>query len=141
MLWLKPALVHAQSSAVGTWVNKGHSNEKHTADEIDEVDFLWQELEGRCCFAGEWDYESEPEKKWISVDTCKECDIWGQPDTTCHSSARACAQCGMGLYCPGKPPPLLGGNKVCTGASRVGEGCTDAYRMGVCLDKGNRSRH
>ena len=39
----------------------------------------------------------------------------------------------MELYCEGRPPPLLGGAKVCTGSSRVGEGCNDVLKMGVCM--------
>eukprot|EP00966_Prymnesium_polylepis_P233369 5397223-Prymnesium_polylepis.1 len=45
----------------------------------------------------------------------------GQPEASCHKSKGSCRQCGIELYCEGQPPPLLGGNKVCVGASRVGE--------------------
>ena len=44
--------------------------------------------------------------------------------------------CGMDLYCPGATPPLIGGAKTCTGTSKVGEGCNDVLRMGVCMTSG-----
>ena len=37
------------------------------------------------------------------------------------------------LYCPGKPPPLIGAGRVCTGSSKVGAGCEDSLKMGVCM--------
>jgi hypothetical protein len=37
----------------------------------------------------------------------------------------------MSLYCP-SPPPLLDGNKVCTGASRVSTDCYDGMATGLC---------
>lgn len=42
----------------------------------------------------------------------------------------------MELYCEGRPPPLLGGARTCTGASRIGEGCFDMLKMGVCMSRG-----
>ena len=37
----------------------------------------------------------------------------------------------MRLYCA-PTPPLITGQKVCTGASRVGHGCDDDLGTGVC---------
>ena len=37
----------------------------------------------------------------------------------------------MALYCA-PTPPLIAGNKVCVGKSRVGHGCEDALGTGVC---------
>ena len=153
----------AQPGAIQTWVNKGHDNEVHTDADIDPDDFKWQELDGRCCFDGHYSEEELEEdevtvdqngdevttkRKWVSVDTCRQCNTWGalptrtvaavrfdstrfhtsiahcmtgQPEASCHKSKGACRQCGIELYCEGQPPPLLGGNKVCVGASRVGK--------------------
>ena len=40
----------------------------------------------------------------------------------------------MPLYCA-PTPPLIAGNKVCTGASRVGHGCDDTLGTGVCANQ------
>ena len=91
--------------------------------------FLWETLPGRCCFYGGPD-PLDP-SKWLGAHTCDECTVWDLPNNFCHSSASACAECGMTLYC-GRTPPLIAGNKVCTGASRVGHGCEDSLGTGVC---------
>ena len=99
------------------------------SDDLDPDDFLWETLPGRCCFYGGPD-PLDP-SKWLGAHTCDECTVWDLPNNFCHSSASACAECGMSLYC-GRTPPLIAGNKVCTGASRVGHGCEDTLGTGVC---------
>ena len=123
--------------AIATWRNSGQLlKEEHDETEITPEDYLWETLPGRCCFSGHWDEEQEGPNggpKWVSVDNCAQCDIWGQADASCHQGPDQCSVCGMDLYCPGSPPPLIGGAKVCTGSSRVGEGCNDVLKMGVCM--------
>ena len=131
---------HAPDAAsIATWVNSGAiSDAVHDESEVTPEDYLWQTLPGRCCFSGKWDdskVDQEGKSLWVSVSQCSECSVWGQADASCHNGADSCKECGMDLYCPGTPPPLLGGAKVCTGSSRVGEGCNDVYKMGVCMDK------
>jgi len=124
--------------AIATWRNSGHDTELHDESEIEPEDYLWQNLPGRCCFSGHWDNKQKGKDggpKWVGVNDCSQCDIWGQPDATCHNSKGECTTCGMDLYCEGQPPPLLGGAKTCTGASRIGEGCFDMLKMGVCMAK------
>lgn len=99
------------------------------SDDLDPDDFLWETLPGRCCFYGGPD-PLDP-SKWLGAHTCDECTVWDLPNNFCHSSASACAECGMTLYC-GRTPPLIAGNKVCTGSSRVGHGCEDTLGTGVC---------
>lgn len=131
---------HAPDAAsIATWVNSGAiSDAVHDESEVTPEDYMWQKLPGRCCFSGMWDdskVDAEGKSLWVSVKQCSECSVWGQADASCHNGADSCKECGMDLYCPGTPPPLLGGAKVCTGSSRVGEGCNDVYKMGVCMDK------
>ena len=125
--------------AVATWRNSGQlSHGDHDESEITPEDFLWETLPGRCCFSGRWDpTQRGPDggPKWVSVTDCSQCQIWGQADASCHNGLEQCKVCGMDLYCPGTPPPLVGGAKVCTGSSRVGEGCNDMLKMGVCMTK------
>lgn len=108
---------------------------KHSPDDIDEDDFLWEKLPGRCCFLihEECPFEKAPRELCTktSASSCEECDVWSEPDNFCHTSAEACDTCSMELYCPA-PPPLVAGNKVCTGTSRVGQGCFDELQTGVC---------
>ena len=125
--------------AVSTWRNSGQlSHGDHDESEITPEDFLWETLPGRCCFSGKWDPQQRgPDggPKWVSVQDCSQCQIWGQADASCHNGVEQCKVCGMDLYCPGTPPPLIGGAKVCAGSSRVGEGCNDVLKMGVCMMK------
>ena len=97
--------------------------------ELDPDDFLWEKLPGRCCFYGGPDPQDP--SAWLGAHTCDECKVWDLPDNFCHASASACGECGMVLYCA-PTPPLLFGNKVCTGSSRVGAGCDDTLSTGVC---------
>jgi len=176
--------------ALATWKNSGHDSELHDETEIMPDDFLWQNLPGRCCFTGHWDNQRKDKAGgplWVSIHDCSQCDVWGQPDATCHSGPTECmtyvaahashahspltrlaqmcpclrryraaslpplspslplslsgqqprtCRCGMELYCEGRPPPLLGGARTCTGASRIGEGCFDMLKMGVCMSRG-----
>ena len=118
--------------ANGITVDGSH---KHSSDDIDEDDFKWEKLPGRCCFLihEECPYEKAPRELCTktSASTCDECNVWSEPDNFCHTSPEACDTCSMELYCPA-PPPLVAGNKVCTGASRVGQGCFDELMTGVC---------
>ena len=118
--------------ANGITVDGSH---KHSSDDIDEDDFKWEKLPGRCCFLihEECPYEKAPRELCTktSATTCDECNVWSEPDNFCHTSPEACDTCSMELYCPA-PPPLVAGNKVCTGASRVGQGCFDELMTGVC---------
>ena len=108
---------------------------QHTHGDMDEDEFLWNKLTGRCCFqlTESCPYEDAPRDrcKKVSPSSCKECSVWSEPDNYCHLSEANCLSCGMKLYCP-RPPPLLAGNKVCTGNSRVGEGCMDTSGTGLC---------
>ena len=127
----------ADPAAIATWANTGIAGELHDETEITPDDYLWQNLPGRCCFSGHWDNHQRDKNggpKWVSIQDCTQCSIWGQPDASCHRGKSECATCGMDLYCEGRTPPLLGGAKVCTGESRVGEGCNDVYKMGVCMN-------
>lgn len=96
---------------------------------LDADDFLWEKLPGRCCFYGGPD-PLDP-SKWLGAHSCDQCTVWDLPTNFCHSSASACSACGMTLFC-GMTPPLIAGNKVCTGSSRVGHGCEDTLGTGVC---------
>ena len=96
---------------------------------LDPDDFLWEKLPGRCCFYGGPDPEDP--SKWLGAHTCDQCSVWDLPNNFCHTSRSACEECGMQLYCD-PTPPLVDGNKVCTGPSRVGHGCEDALGTGVC---------
>jgi hypothetical protein len=120
--------------AVSTWRNSGQlSHGDHDESEITPEDFLWETLPGRCCFSGRWDPKqrgADGGPKWVSVSDCSQCQVWGQADASCHNGVEQCKMCGMDLYCPGTPPPLIGGAKVCAGSSRVGEGCNDVLKMG-----------
>lgn len=113
-------------------VEGGHT---HSPDDIDQDDYLWEKLPGRCCFLiqEECPYEAAPRELCTktSASTCGECNVWSEPDNFCHTSKEACSTCSMMLYCPA-PPPLVAGNKVCTGESRVGQGCFDELVTGVC---------
>ena len=60
--------------------------------------------------------------------------MWSDPDNYCHTSADQCATCGMALYC-GKPPPLISGNLVCSGPSRLATPCFDSYSTGMCAGR------
>ncbi len=65
--------------AVATWRNSGHESESHDASEIKDEDYLWHELDGRCCFSGHWDDRKKGPNggpKWISAKSCGQC----QPD-------------------------------------------------------------
>ena len=81
--------------------------------DLDEDDFLWEKLPGRCCFYG---YEDPKDaSRWIGAKTCEECSVWSEPDNYCHTSRDACEECGMRLP-PKKPkkgaeppPPKNGG--------------------------------
>lgn len=99
------------------------------ASNIDPDDFLWEKLPGRCCFYGGPDPEDK--SKWLGAHTCDECTVWDLPNNYCHTSPAACLECGMRLYCD-PTPPLVSGNKVCIGPSRVGHGCDDTLGTGVC---------
>lgn len=92
-------------------------------------DFMWEKLPGRCCFYGGPNTKHPAE--WLGARTCDACTVWDLPDNFCHSSEAACKDCGMSLYCS-PLPPLIAGNKVCTGSSRVGRGCEDVLGTGVC---------
>ena len=62
--------------------------------QIEPEDYIWQNLPGRCCFSGHWDNNQkgkDGQPKWVSVKDCGECDIWGQPDASCHRGAEECA--------------------------------------------------
>ena len=77
--------------------------------DLDEDDFLWEKLPGRCCFYG---YEDPKDaSRWIGAKTCEECSVWSEPDNYCHTSRDACEECGMRLYCA-PTPPLITGQKV-----------------------------
>lgn len=69
--------------------------------------------------------------QWLGAHKCSECNVWDVPDNYCHTSKLACEACGMALYCA-PTPPLLAGNQVCVGHSRVGNGCDDTLGTGVC---------
>ena len=97
-------------------------DEKAEEQTIDPDEYLWETLPGRCCFMQ-------------NGDDCDLCNVWSDPQNFCHSSAESCETCGMSLYCPA-PPPLLNANKVCKGASKVGEGCNDDLDTGLCSKRG-----
>jgi hypothetical protein len=97
-------------------------NEKAREVDIDPDEYLWETLPGRCCFMQ-------------GADDCDLCSVWSDPQTFCHTSRESCELCGMSLYCPA-PPPLLNADKVCTGPSRVGEGCNDDLDTGLCQTSG-----
>ncbi|KAL1508339.1 hypothetical protein AB1Y20_004449 [Prymnesium parvum] len=111
---------------------------KHKHGDIDEDEFAWGKLNGRCCFLlkESCPFEGAPRDQCTksSPSSCKECDVWSEPDNYCHLSKENCLSCGMLLYCP-RPPPLLDGNKVCTAGSRVGQGCVDEQDTGLCAGK------
>mmetsp|Transcript_47528 Transcript_47528/g.78670 ORF Transcript_47528/g.78670 Transcript_47528/m.78670 type:complete len:780 (+) Transcript_47528:43-2382(+) len=104
----------------------------HAVAEIDPDEFLWEKLPGRCCFAGFLDEDLDT---WLGAETCSECNSWSESDNYCHKSKEACLKCGKALYCE-PPPPLITGNVVCTGRSRVGTGCYDEIDTGICGTKG-----
>ena len=108
---------------------------KHKQGDMDEDEFLWNKLKGRCCFElrETCPFQDSPRELCTksSPQSCKECSVWSEPDNYCHLSKENCLSCGMQLYCP-RPPPLLDGNKVCTKSSRVGEGCFDTRGTGLC---------
>ena len=55
--------------------------------DLDEDDFLWEKLPGRCCFYG---YEDPKDaSRWIGAKTCEECSVWSEPDNYCHTSRDA----------------------------------------------------
>ena len=117
--------------------------QQHEDSDIDADEFLWEKLPGRCCFYGMQDPKHPTQ--WLGAHTCSECTVWDVPDNFCHTSQDACQECGMSLYCA-PTPPLIAGNKVCTGHSRVGHGCDDALGTGVCAthpleDCQNACRH
>ena len=99
------------------------------SNDLDPDDFLWEKLPGRCCFYGGPDPLNPV--KWLGAHTCDQCTVWDLPSNFCHTSASACSECGMTLYCA-PTPPLIAGGVVCTGASRVGRGCEDTLGTGVC---------
>jgi len=103
--------------------------------EIDADEYLWEKLPGRCCFNGYLEDPEDEESEWIGSQVCNECNVWSEPDNFCHTSKEACEACGMRLFCP-TTPPLVSGNKVCVGGSRVGEGCNDELGTGVCAAQG-----
>lgn len=105
---------------------------EHKHSGIDADEFLWEKLPGRCCFYG-MPNPKQP-KQWLGAHSCTECTVWDVPDNYCHTSKESCLGCGMSLYCP-TTPPLLAGNKVCTGHSRVGQGCEDTLGTGVCATR------
>ena len=79
--------------AIATWKNSGHDSELHDETEITPDDFLWQNLPGRCCFTGHWDNQRKDKAGgplWVSIHDCSQCDVWGQPDATCHSGPTEC---------------------------------------------------
>ena len=113
-------------------VNDGR---KHVHGEIDPDEYLWSKLPGRCCFETS-ELCSTPDAPRSECtkqtpNTCRACGVWSTPENYCHGSAETCLSCGMSLFCP-SPPPLLDGNKVCTGASRVSTGCYDGMATGLC---------
>ncbi|KAL3907527.1 MAG: hypothetical protein SGPRY_010137 [Prymnesium sp.] len=110
---------------------------KHNHGEIDEDEFTWAKLNGRCCFLRTevCPFEGAPRELCTksSPSSCRECNVWSEPDNYCHLSEDNCLSCGMQLYCP-RPPPLLDGNKLCTKSSRVGQGCMDEQDTGLCAN-------
>ena len=107
---------------------------QHVHGEVDPDEYLWSKLPGRCCFQLEEECLPGQKKKDCNrrpPDSCRACSVWSSPENYCHSSHENCDSCGMKLYCP-SPPPMLDGNKVCTGSSRVGYGCNDEYSTGMC---------
>ena len=103
--------------------------------DIEPDEYLWEKLPGRCCFSGYLEDPDDPDSEWIGAQVCNECNVWSEPDNFCHTSQEACEACGMRLFCA-TTPPLVGGNKVCVGDSRVGEGCNDELGTGVCASQG-----
>lgn len=105
---------------------------------MDPDEYLWSKLPGRCCFDVKeiCPFEKAPRStcKHVPPDTCRDCGTWSTPENYCHGSRENCESCGMKLYCA-SPPPLLDGNKVCTGSSRVGTGCYDDMGTGMCANK------
>jgi len=104
------------------------NNNQQRVDGIDLEEFMWETLPGRCCFAG---FMDELTSAWVGVKSCSECDVWSEPDNYCHKSAETCLKCGKKHYCPATPP-LITGNRVCIGRSRVGSGCFDEIDTGIC---------
>lgn len=112
---------------------------QHHHGDMDPDEFLWSKLPGRCCFELHEDCPEDSithgdECTRTPPDSCGQCSVWSTPENYCHGSADNCATCGMSLYCA-SPPPLLDGNKVCTGDSRVGTGCFDEMATGMCAGK------
>ena len=108
---------------------------QHVHGEVDPDEYLWSALPGRCCFELKEDCPTPTAKrstcKRRPPNSCRECSVWSTPENYCHGSHENCDSCGMKLYCP-SPPPMLDGNKVCTGGSRVGYGCNDEMATGMC---------
>lgn len=124
----------SNSSAHRSMISVEGVKGQHVHGEIDPDEYQWSKLPGRCCFA--LIEECAPGQKKSDCkrnppDSCRECNVWSTPENYCHGSHENCESCGMKLYCPA-PPPLLDGNKVCTGTSRIGYGCNDEYGTGMC---------
>ena len=118
-----------------TAINVEGAKGQHVHGEVDPDEYLWSKLPGRCCFELKEDCPYENAKKSQCKrrppNSCRECSVWSTPENYCHGSHENCDSCGMQLYCPA-PPPMVDGNKVCTGASRVGYGCNDEMATGMC---------
>lgn len=122
-----------------TWAVKG-GDSAHRDDELTATEKAFQKMNGRCCFDGEWVGEIG-HKQWVQhAMTCGSCSMWGELDSSCHLSARSCAECGVPLYCD-RPPPLVATQHECVGSSRVGVGCQDPISMGLCMDQGIEDCH
>lgn len=116
-------------------VEAGLPGHKHVHGEVDPDEYLWSKLPGRCCFEMHEECPTPTTPRALctrtSPDTCRACSVWSTPENYCHTSRENCLTCGMNLYCA-SPPPLLEGNKVCTGESYVGQGCYDDMATGMC---------
>lgn len=127
------------AQAIG--VEEGLPGHKHVHGEIDPDEYLWSKLPGRCCFEMNEICPTPDSPRSLckkeAAKSCKECSVWSTPENYCHTNAENCHSCGMPLYC-GAPPPLLDGNKVCTGSSRVGTGCFDDMATGMCASANER---
>jgi hypothetical protein len=116
----------------------------HDSYAIEPEEYAWSKLSGLCCY----DVNRPP---------CNVCKYWGSPDDFCHRSKGHCSEnCSPRrppdedgnpqrdekgnllpelpplTYCEGTPPPLVDGNKVCVGQSRLSTPCYDELNSGKC---------
>eukprot|EP00316_Scyphosphaera_apsteinii_P011292 CAMPEP_0119305444 /NCGR_PEP_ID=MMETSP1333-20130426/6452_1 /TAXON_ID=418940 /ORGANISM="Scyphosphaera apsteinii, Strain RCC1455" /LENGTH=766 /DNA_ID=CAMNT_0007308535 /DNA_START=48 /DNA_END=2348 /DNA_ORIENTATION=- len=137
LLLYQGRLILAQADLLtATYQVKGHDNVEYEELSLDDPEFMWATLPGRCCFSSTKEWKGGVfTGKYTGAQTCAECTSWGQADVAyCHEGASACQSCGSNVYCD-PPPALLAGNRICIGNARIGEGCFDDYALGVCMSK------